>query len=46
MEVVLVRMSRFFNTENDTVFFDGKFARADLFKSLGFLFFFPPLTFR
>ncbi|XP_029695254.1 nuclear receptor ROR-alpha A isoform X2 [Takifugu rubripes] len=34
MEVVLVRMSRFFNTENNTVFFDGKFARADLFKSL------------
>lgn len=35
MEVVLVRMSRFFNTENSTVFFDGKFAGADLFKSLG-----------
>lgn len=35
MEVVLVRMSRFFNTENNTVFFDGKFAGADLFKSLG-----------
>lgn len=35
MEVVLVRMSRFFNTENNTVFFDGKFAGVDLFKSLG-----------
>uniref|UniRef100_H3DLW7 RAR-related orphan receptor C n=1 Tax=Tetraodon nigroviridis TaxID=99883 RepID=H3DLW7_TETNG len=34
MEVVLVRMSRFFNTENNTVYFDGKFAGADLFKSL------------
>lgn len=45
MEVVLVRMSRFFNTENNTVFFDGKFAGADLFKSLG-LCFHAPLTFR
>ncbi|XP_028971231.1 nuclear receptor ROR-alpha A isoform X1 [Esox lucius] len=35
MEVVLVRMSRCFNTENSTVFFDGKFAGTDLFKSLG-----------
>lgn len=35
MEVVLVRMSRFFNTENNTVFFDGKFAGVDVFKSLG-----------
>ncbi|XP_041797727.1 nuclear receptor ROR-alpha A isoform X2 [Chelmon rostratus] len=34
MEVVLVRMSRFFNTENNTVFFDGKFAGAEVFKSL------------
>ncbi|KAK2910233.1 nuclear receptor ROR-alpha B isoform X1 [Channa argus] len=34
MEVVLVRMSRFFNTENSTVFFDGKFAGAEVFKSL------------
>ncbi|KAM6994613.1 nuclear receptor ROR-alpha B isoform 1-T1 [Tautogolabrus adspersus] len=34
MEVVLVRMSRFFNTENNTVFFDGKFAGAEIFKSL------------
>lgn len=35
MEVVLVRMSRFFNTENNTVFFDGKFAGTEVFKSLG-----------
>lgn len=35
MEVVLVRMSRFFNTENSTVFFDGKFAGVEVFKSLG-----------
>nr|XP_046255921.1 nuclear receptor ROR-alpha A isoform X1 [Scatophagus argus] len=34
MEVVLVRMSRFFNTENNTVFFDGKFAGAEVFRSL------------
>lgn len=35
MEVVLVRMSRFFNTDNNTVFFDGKFAGIEVFKSLG-----------
>uniref|UniRef100_A0A3P9KNP4 RAR-related orphan receptor C n=1 Tax=Oryzias latipes TaxID=8090 RepID=A0A3P9KNP4_ORYLA len=35
LEVVLVRMSRFFNTENNTVFFDGKFAGSEVFKSLG-----------
>ncbi|XP_016105522.1 nuclear receptor ROR-beta-like isoform X2 [Sinocyclocheilus grahami] len=34
MEVVLVRMSRMFNTENNTVFFDCKFAGTELFKSL------------
>ncbi|KAF5907706.1 nuclear receptor ROR-alpha-like, partial [Clarias magur] len=34
MEVVLVRMTRIFNTENSTVFFDGKYAGAELFKSL------------
>uniref|UniRef100_A0A667YUD1 Nuclear receptor ROR-alpha B-like n=1 Tax=Myripristis murdjan TaxID=586833 RepID=A0A667YUD1_9TELE len=34
MEVVLVRMSHFFNTENNTVFFDGKFAGTEVFKSL------------
>lgn len=33
--MVLVRMSRFFNTENSTVFFDGKFAGVEVFKSLG-----------
>ncbi|XP_063054988.1 nuclear receptor ROR-alpha A [Engraulis encrasicolus] len=34
MEVVLVRMSRLFNTENSTVFFDGKFAGTEVFKNL------------
>ncbi|XP_030226455.1 nuclear receptor ROR-alpha A isoform X1 [Gadus morhua] len=34
MEVLLVRMSRYFNTENNTVFFDGKFAGPQVFKSL------------
>nr|XP_057940103.1 nuclear receptor ROR-alpha B [Doryrhamphus excisus] len=34
MEVVLVRMSRSFNTDNNTVFFDGKFAGSEVFKSL------------
>ncbi|KAM8825720.1 nuclear receptor ROR-alpha A isoform 1-T1 [Synchiropus picturatus] len=34
MEVVLIRMSRFFNKENNTVFFDGKFAGTEVFKSL------------
>ncbi|XP_052003014.1 nuclear receptor ROR-alpha A-like isoform X2 [Xyrauchen texanus] len=34
MEVVLVRMSRMFNTENNTVFFDCKFAGTEIFKSL------------
>uniref|UniRef100_A0A3Q3IU47 RAR-related orphan receptor C n=1 Tax=Monopterus albus TaxID=43700 RepID=A0A3Q3IU47_MONAL len=34
MEVVLVRMSRLFNRENNTVFFDGKFAGTEVFKSL------------
>lgn len=28
-------MCRFFNTENNTVFFDGKFAGTEVFKSLG-----------
>ncbi|XP_054853648.1 nuclear receptor ROR-gamma isoform X2 [Eublepharis macularius] len=35
MEVVLVRMCRAFNCENRTVFFEGKFAGPELFKSLG-----------
>lgn len=34
MEVVLVRMSRLFNTDNNTVYFDGKFAGTEVFKSL------------
>ncbi|XP_028833547.1 nuclear receptor ROR-alpha A isoform X1 [Denticeps clupeoides] len=34
MEVVLVRMSRMFNTDNSTVYFDGKFAGTEVFKSL------------
>ncbi|XP_001344049.3 nuclear receptor ROR-alpha A-like isoform X2 [Danio rerio] len=34
MEVVLVRMTRMFNTANNTVFFDGKYAGTELFKSL------------
>lgn len=34
MEVVLVRMSRFFNTNNNTVYFDGKYAGTEVFKSL------------
>ncbi|XP_053906774.1 nuclear receptor ROR-gamma [Cuculus canorus] len=35
MEVVLVRMCRAFNADNRTVFFEGKFAGAELFRSLG-----------
>uniref|UniRef100_A0A6J0U241 Nuclear receptor ROR-gamma isoform X1 n=1 Tax=Pogona vitticeps TaxID=103695 RepID=A0A6J0U241_9SAUR len=35
MEVVLVRMCRAFNSENRTVFFEGKYASPELFKSLG-----------
>ncbi|NXY82192.1 RORG protein, partial [Alcedo cyanopectus] len=35
MEVVLVRMCRAFNSENRTVFFEGKYAGAELFRSLG-----------
>ncbi|NXF79007.1 RORG protein, partial [Sclerurus mexicanus] len=35
MEVVLVRMCRAFNSDNRTVFFEGKFAGAELFRSLG-----------
>ncbi|EMP27959.1 Nuclear receptor ROR-gamma, partial [Chelonia mydas] len=34
MEVVLVRMCRAFNSENRTVFFEGKYAGPELFKSL------------
>ncbi|NXX99738.1 RORG protein, partial [Centropus bengalensis] len=35
MEVVLVRMCRAFNADNRTVFFEGKFAGIELFRSLG-----------
>ncbi|XP_069041168.1 nuclear receptor ROR-alpha A isoform X4 [Lepisosteus oculatus] len=35
MEVVLIRMSRVFNPENSTVFFEGKYAGSEVFKSLG-----------
>ncbi|XP_039219283.1 nuclear receptor ROR-gamma isoform X1 [Crotalus tigris] len=35
MEVVLVRMCRAFNSENRTVFFEGKYASSEVFKSLG-----------
>ncbi|XP_042297103.1 nuclear receptor ROR-gamma isoform X2 [Sceloporus undulatus] len=35
MEVVLVRMCRAFNPEDRTVFFEGKYAGPELFKSLG-----------
>ncbi|XP_061215527.1 nuclear receptor ROR-gamma [Neopsephotus bourkii] len=35
MEVVLVRMCRAFNADNRTVFFEGKYAGAELFRSLG-----------
>lgn len=35
MEVVLVRMCRAFNPDNRTVFFEGKYAGAELFRSLG-----------
>nr|XP_015224330.1 PREDICTED: nuclear receptor ROR-gamma [Lepisosteus oculatus] len=34
MEVVLIRMSRVFNPENSTVFFEGKYAGSEVFKSL------------
>ncbi|XP_063213638.1 LOW QUALITY PROTEIN: nuclear receptor ROR-gamma [Chroicocephalus ridibundus] len=35
MELVLVRMCRAFNSDNRTVFFEGKYAGAELFRSLG-----------
>uniref|UniRef100_A0A8B9N2S1 RAR related orphan receptor C n=1 Tax=Accipiter nisus TaxID=211598 RepID=A0A8B9N2S1_9AVES len=35
MEVVLVWMCRAFNSDNRTVFFEGKYAGAELFRSLG-----------
>ncbi|KAF7702096.1 hypothetical protein HF521_001379 [Silurus meridionalis] len=35
LEVVFVRMCRAFDPQNNTVFFDGKYAGPDVFKSLG-----------
>ncbi|XP_062336834.1 nuclear receptor ROR-beta-like [Osmerus eperlanus] len=35
LEVLLIRMCRAFNATNSTMFFDGKFATAQLFKALG-----------
>ncbi|XP_069580669.1 LOW QUALITY PROTEIN: nuclear receptor ROR-alpha A-like [Brachyistius frenatus] len=35
LEVVFVRMCRVFDSQNNTVFFDGKFAGPDVFKALG-----------
>nr|XP_033780836.1 nuclear receptor ROR-gamma [Geotrypetes seraphini] len=35
MEVILVRMCRAFNSENNTVFFEGKYAGPEIFHSLG-----------
>ncbi|XP_062927041.1 nuclear receptor ROR-alpha A isoform X1 [Mobula hypostoma] len=35
LEVVFVRMCRAFDSQNNTVYFDGKFAGPDVFKSLG-----------
>ncbi|KAK5873516.1 hypothetical protein PBY51_018552 [Eleginops maclovinus] len=35
LEVVLVRMCRLFDSQNNSVFFDGKFAGPDVFRALG-----------
>ncbi|XP_055440251.1 nuclear receptor ROR-gamma isoform X8 [Bubalus kerabau] len=35
MEVVLVRMCRAYNADNDTVFFEGKYGGVELFRALG-----------
>jgi len=35
LEVVFVRMCRAFDPQNNTVYFDGKYAGTDVFKSLG-----------
>ncbi|KAM8890401.1 nuclear receptor ROR-alpha A-like isoform 1-T1 [Synchiropus picturatus] len=35
LEVVFVRMSRMFDTQKNSVYFDGKFASTEVFKSLG-----------
>nr|XP_035117663.1 nuclear receptor ROR-alpha isoform X1 [Callithrix jacchus] len=35
LEVVFIRMCRAFDSQNNTVYFDGKYASPDIFKSLG-----------
>ena len=35
LEVLLIRMCRAFNVNNNTIFFNGKFAPAQFFKALG-----------
>lgn len=35
LEVLLIRMCRAYNSTNNTMFFDGKFASPQLFKALG-----------
>ncbi|XP_072235943.1 nuclear receptor ROR-alpha A-like [Leuresthes tenuis] len=35
LEVIFVRMCRVFDSHNNTVYFDGKFAGPDVFKALG-----------
>ncbi|XP_047220050.1 nuclear receptor ROR-alpha A-like isoform X2 [Girardinichthys multiradiatus] len=35
LEVIFVRMCRIFDSQNNSVYFDGKFASPDAFKSLG-----------
>ncbi|XP_051984566.1 nuclear receptor ROR-beta-like isoform X2 [Xyrauchen texanus] len=35
LEVLLIRMCRAYNSSNNTIFFDGKFASPQLFKALG-----------
>lgn len=35
LEVLLIRMCQAFNSSNNTIFFNGKFASAQFFKALG-----------
>lgn len=35
LEVVFIRMCRAFDSQNNTVYFDGKYASPDVFKALG-----------
>ncbi|XP_053331161.1 nuclear receptor ROR-gamma-like [Spea bombifrons] len=35
MEILLIRMSRAFNCYNSTIFFEGKYAKPEIFQSLG-----------